>query len=426
MKHEKSRRLVGKAIAVIPGGVNSPVRAWRSVGGGPLYFKEGSGSGITDVDGNYYIDYVMGYGSLILGHGSRDVSQAVQETLDAGVGPGLCTELEVEMANALVSAFRGIEKVRMVNSGTEAVMSSIRLARGFTGKYRIIKFDGCYHGHSDDMLVKVGSALSGQPDCKGVAGAVVSDTLSLPYNDLESVEKILKEHDDVAAVIVEPVAGNMGVIPPEDGFLKGLREVTEENEVLLIFDEVITGFRLCYGGAQDYFGVVPDLTCLGKIIGGGLPVGAYGGRTDIMDLVSPEGGIFQAGTLSGNPVTLAAGLAVIRALKDEKIYAGLRKNSDYLRTGFAECFEYEGVDAKVSGVESMSSVFFTSFPVRDYAGALDSDHDNYSEFFRALLSQGVHIPPSGFESMFLSASHSENDLNQTLDAVRYAVRHLVD
>ena len=420
MKTGKSEGLGVKARKYIPGGVNSPVRVWSKVGGGPMFFDRGSDAMICDVDGNEYIDYVMGYGSLILGHNNQTVISAVSKALKAGVGPGVCTELEVEMAETLVSAFKGIDRVRMVNSGTEAVLSAIRLARGFTGKNKVIKFDGCYHGHSDSMMVRAGSALGGEPDCAGIPKAAVRDTVGLPFNDLESAVNTVKKIDDLAAVIVEPVAGNMGVIPPEGGFLEGLREVTENNDVLLIFDEVITGFRLCFGGAQDYFKVVPDLTCLGKIIGGGLPVGAFGGRSDIMDCVSPEGDVFQAGTISGNPVTLSAGLAVIRALEDEKIYGELRGKSEYLRKGISEIFDDANIKSIIQGVESMSSVFFTSEKVMDYDEVLGSDHDQYSLFFRAMLSQGVHLPPSGFETLFLSSSHSKKDLDDSLDAVRFS------
>ncbi len=416
LRNSRSHALFERAVKVIPGGVNSPVRAWKSVGGNPLFIERACGSKIFDVDGNEYIDYVMSYGPLILGHAHPGVIKAVEGVLEYGVSFGSCTEIEVDMAETIVSAFSGIEKVRMVNSGTEAVMSALRLARAFTGKNKVIKFDGCYHGHSDSMLVEAGSALAGKPDCLGVSEALAGDTISLGYNNLEAVEKALRGDDDVACVIVEPVAGNMGVVVPDLGFLKGLREITEENDVLLVFDEVITGFRLCYGGAQDYFKVKPDLTCLGKIIGGGFPVGAFGGRADLMDYIAPEGGVFQAGTLSGNPVTLTAGLTTIDSLKDGRCYKGLRKNSSLLRGFFSEFVQDNNIEACVCGVESMTSVFFTSRRVCDYERARSSDLERYASFFHNMLSEGIYLPPSQFESLFLSTAHSKEDVEKTVDA----------
>lgn len=416
MTCRKSKLLYKKAIKINPGGVNSPVRAWKSVGGNPLFFEKGEGSKIFDVDGNSYIDYVMSYGPLMLGHAHPRITEAVREVLKYGTSFGSCNKLEVDMAETLCSAFSSIEKVRMVSSGTEAVMSAIRLARGFTGKSKVVKFDGCYHGHSDSMLVKAGSGLAGRPDSLGVPEAVAKDTISLPYNNLEAVESVLNKKTDIACVIVEPVCGNMGVVPPKDGFLEGLREATEKNDVLLIFDEVITGFKLCYGGAQDYFKVKSDLTCLGKIIGGGFPVGAFGGRKDIMDYLAPEGGVYQAGTLSGNPVALTAGLTTLNILKDKNVYSRLERITGSLLRGLNEIVEDHNVDVHVSGVESMLCVYFTPNEVTDYESAKTSDLSKYSLFFNKMLSRGVYLPPSQFESMFLSAAHSSEDMDFTLDA----------
>lgn len=420
----KSGRLFEKARRIIPGGVNSPVRAWKDVGGNPVFIHKGAGSKIFDADGRSYIDYVMSYGPIILGHAHPKVVSAVKEAASKGTTFGSCTKLEVEMAETICSTFSGIEKVRMVNSGTEAVMGALRLARGFTGKKKAIKFDGCYHGHCDSMLVKAGSGLAGKPASSGVSETVARETISLPYNNLEEAEKTLKKEEDVACVIVEPVAGNMGVVLPQEGFLAGLREATADNDVLLIFDEVITGFRLCYGGAQDYFRVKPDVTCLGKIIGGGLPAGAFGGRGDIMDHLAPEGGVYQAGTFSGNPVCLAAGLATLKVLRQRGVYAGLRENSGVLREGILNALQKRGIAARINAVESMLSVFFTGGSVVDYASARRANPEAYGRFFKAMLSRGVLIPPSPHESWFLSAAHSRRDVEATLRCVEDALAPL--
>lgn len=415
MEHIKSERLFGRARKFIPGGVNSPVRAWKSVGGSPVFIERGKGSHVFDVDGNEYIDYVMSYGPLILGHAHPKVVEAVKDAVTDGTTFGSCSHVEVEMAQAITKAIRSAKLVRMVNSGTEAVMSAIRLARGFTARDKIVKFDGSYHGHSDSLLVKAGSALAGEPGSSGVPRAVTQDTITLPYNDLGAVEEVVRG-GDIACVIVEPVCGNMGVVPPKDGFLDGLRKLTYENDALLLFDEVITGFRLCYGGAQDYFGVEPDLTCLGKIIGGGFPVGAFCGRQDIMAHLAPDGNVYQAGTLSGNPVALSAGLATLDVLRSGKFYESLRKNSRLLGKGIAEQARDNHVDICVNGLESMLSLFFTKQEVYDYETANTSNGKRYATFFQSMLSSGLYLPPSRFESMFLSAVHTRKDVESTVSA----------
>lgn len=402
----------------IPGGVNSPVRAFGSVGGKPLFIERGKGSKIYDIDENEYIDYVCSWGPLILGHADKDVSEALKKTLKKGTTFGAPTRLEVELAKKVVEMVPSIDMVRMVSSGTEAVMSAIRLARGFTKRDKIIKFEGCYHGHSDSLLVKAGSgALTyNQPSSPGVPFDLAKYTLIADYNDLESVKKLFMENkNEIACVIVEPVAANMGVVLPKDGFLSGLKEICENEGALLIFDEVITGFRLAPGGAQEYYGVTPHLTTLGKIIGGGLPVGAYGGRRDIMEMVSPLGPVYQAGTLSGNPLAMAAGIATLNKL-DRDFFAKLKKKSEYLWNGFGENLKRLKLKYAFNCIESLSCLFFCENSVNSFKDALNSDTKLYAKFFHGMLKKGINLAPSQFEAMFVSIAHSKKDLDMTIKA----------
>jgi glutamate-1-semialdehyde 2,1-aminomutase len=409
----ESKRLLDAATRVIPGGVNSPVRAFRAVGGAPPFIQRGEGARLWDADGRSYIDFVGSWGPLILGHAAPAVVEAVTEAARRGTSYGAPTALEVEMAETLSTAYPSMEMVRLVSSGTEAAMSAIRVARGATGRDLLLKFDGCYHGHADSLLVKAGSggATFGIPDSKGVPAALAALTLTVAFNDLAAVRDLFRQRGDrIAAVVVEPVAGNMGVVPPAAGFLEGLREVTREHGALLIFDEVITGFRIGYGGAQERYGVRPDLTCLGKIIGGGLPVGAYGGSRKVMSEVSPLGGVYQAGTLSGNPLAVAAGLAAIRAL-DRRAYERLEALGARLERGLLEGARKAGVPLTVNRVGSMLTAFFCPGPVVDYASARQSDTARYARFFGAMLEHGVYLAPSQFEAAFVSLAHSEADLD---------------
>ncbi len=421
---QDSESLFAAAQRVIPGGVNSPVRAFRGVGGTPFFVARAEGARLVDVDGRSYLDFLGSWGPLILGHAAPAVVEAVAEAAQRGTSYGAPTAGEVEMAEVISAAVPSIEMVRLVSSGTEAAMSAIRLARGATGRDVIVKFDGCYHGHADSLLVKAGSggATFGVPDSLGVPAALAALTLTAPFNDLEALRRLFSARGgEIAAVIVEPVAGNMGVVPPAPGFLAGLRELCRTHGALLIFDEVITGFRVARGGAQARYGVRPDLTCLGKIIGGGLPVGAYGGSRALMERVAPLGGVYQAGTLSGNPLAVAAGLATIRALEDPAVYDRLERLGRMLERGIAEAAAGAGVPLTVNRVGSMLTAFFTEGPVTDFASAKRADTARYARFFHAMLEQGVFLAASQFEAAFVSLAHTERDLEEAALACRRAL-----
>jgi glutamate-1-semialdehyde 2,1-aminomutase len=419
LKYSKSEELFRRAQAVIPGGVNSPVRAFRGVGGNPIFITRGEGSHIFDADGNEYIDYVGSWGPLLLGHRHPDVIRAIEGALEIGTSFGAPTEREVELADEIRDAVPSIEMVRLVNSGTEATMSAIRLARGFTGRDLTVKFEGCYHGHVDSLLVKAGSGMAtlGIADTQGVPRAFCDTTIALPFNSVDAVEQAFQAHGPkIASVIVEPVVGNMGCVPPASGFLQALREITARHGALLILDEVMTGFRLALGGAQELYGIRPDLTTLGKVIGGGLPIGAYGGRADIMSRIAPSGPVYQAGTLSGNPLAVSAGLAMLRHIKAHPgIYAQLESRAARLTASAPS-----GVT--VNRVGSMFTFFFTDQPVTDYESAKRSDTARFGRFFRLMLERGVYLAPSQFEAAFLSAAHSEQDIDRTVEAARECFR----
>ncbi len=425
MRTERSIELFARAREYIPGGVNSPVRAFKAVGNNPLFIKEGHGSKVYDVDGNEYIDYVCSWGPLILGHSHPQVVQAICEAAEKGSSFGAPCEQEIELAQLICGAIPSVEKVRMVNSGTEATMSAVRLARAFTGRNHIVKFEGCYHGHADHFLIQAGSGLltAGVPTSPGVPEAFARHTLVARYNDLDSVERLFAQAPaDIAAIIVEPVAGNMGLVLPEPGFLEGLRQITKRYGALLIFDEVISGFRFCFGGYQNIVNIEPDLTTLGKIIGGGLPVGAYGGKKEIMDRIAPEGDVYQAGTLSGNPLAMAAGSATLKILREGKCYELLENTADSL------CGQLDQVLAGHDGLISMNraaslfSLFFTGDKVRDYSSVMRSDTGKYARFHQQLLQGGVYFPPSQFEVCFISAAHDEGDVEKTLKTVDKALQ----
>lgn len=417
----KSQELFKRAVNRIPGGVNSPVRAYGAIGETPRFIQGAVGSSIFDVDGQKYLDYICSWGPMILGHNHPVIRDAVVRACENGLSFGCATEREVEMAEFICERIPHVEMIRMVNSGTEAVMSAIRVARGFTGKSKIIKFAGCYHGHSDALLVSAGSGVmtSGVPDSAGVPKGCTQDTMIAVYNDLESVKQLLEESNDgVAAVIVEPVGANMGVVPPKDGFLEGLRTLCDEHKALLIFDEVITGFRLKFGGAAEYFGVTPDLVTYGKIIGAGMPVGAYGGRKEIMEMVSPAGPVYQAGTLSGNPVAMAAGLAQLKLLwEDQDIYTRIYRKGEYLFEGIQKILKENEVPYQVNHTASLGCIFFTSEKVTDYTSAKTADTKAFAEYFKYMLNHGVHLAPSQFEAMFLSDAHTQEELDLTLELV---------
>jgi glutamate-1-semialdehyde 2,1-aminomutase len=423
-KTEQSRKLQRRAEQLIPGGVNSPVRAFGSVGGDPLYIVRGQGSHIWDADGNEYVDYIGSWGPLILGHAAPSVIDAIIAAARSGTSFGASTPAEADLAELVISAFPHMQKVRFVSSGTEATMSAIRLARGYTKRKYIVKFEGCYHGHSDALLVKAGSGVAtlGIPGSAGVPEEFTQFTLALPYNDVGAVEQAFEKFkNQIACVIVEPVVGNMGCVPPAPGYLEALRALTSRDQALLIFDEVMTGFRLAFGGAQELYGIQPDLTTMGKIIGGGLPVGAYGGPSEIMNLIAPLGPVYQAGTLSGNPLAMAAGFATLSYLRDHKdIYAKLDKVAAKVVAGVAAAAKDAGVTMCHNRVGSMFTWFFAAGPVTDWGSAEKSDTKAFGRFFRAMLENGIYLPPSQFEAAFLGAAHSEQDVQQTIAAARQA------
>ena len=418
----KSEQLFERAVKRIPGGVNSPVRAYGAIGIAPRFIDHADGCYIYDVDGNKYIDYIDSWGPMILGHNFPAIRESVIKASEKGLSFGCATAVEVEMAEFICERIPHIDMIRMVNSGTEAVMSAIRAARGFTGKNKIIKFAGCYHGHSDAMLVSAGSGVmtSGVPDSAGVPKGCTEDTMTAVYNDLESVRALLESSQgETAAVIVEAVGANMGVVPPKKGFLEGLRGLCDEFGALLIFDEVITGFRLAFGGAAQYFGVKPDLVTYGKIIGAGMPVGAYGGRKEIMEMISPVGNVYQAGTLSGNPIAMAAGLTQLKYLYDhQEIYTELEKKGEKLYKGIEKIVKDRGLPYHLNHIASLGSLFFTGEEVVDYSSAKTADTAAFSEYFKGMLAQGIHMAPSQFEAMFLSAAHTDEVIDVTLDAVK--------
>lgn len=419
MNHDRSSSLFQHAKLAIPGGVNSPVRAFKSVGADPLFIKRAAGDRIFDEDGNSYIDYVGSWGPMIVGHCHPDVVAAVQNTMESGASFGAPTERETTLANMVIDAVPSIEMVRMVSSGTEATMSAIRLARGYTGRDRILKFSGCYHGHADSLLVKAGSgaATFGVPDSPGVPAEVARLTLTAEFNSLESVRQLVAENrESIACIIVEPVAGNMGTVPPREGFLEGLREICTQEGIILIFDEVMSGFRVAYGGAQELFGVTPDMTTLGKIIGGGLPVGAFGGRREIMEKLSPSGGVYQAGTLSGNPLAMSAGIATLNILKQPGFYAALEEKSRAVADGIATAAKNAGYPIYSTRVGSMFCAFFSKSPVFDWPSASQCDTKAFATYFLAMLDEGVYLAPSQFETGFVSAAHSAADIEKTINA----------
>lgn len=425
--YEKSVQLFSEAQHYIPGGVNSPVRAFKSVGGNPVYIAKGEGARITDVDGNTYLDYIGSWGPLILGHAHPRVLQAIGEAAALGTSFGAPTERETEMAKQVCEIVPSVEVVRMVNSGTEATMSALRLARGYTKRDKIMKFEGCYHGHADSLLIKAGSGVAtlGLPDSPGVPQTTAVNTITVPYNDLESVKLAFEKFgSELAAVIVEPIAGNMGVVPPQPGFLEGLREITKQHGTLLILDEVMTGFRVSRGGAQELYGITPDLTTMGKVIGGGLPVGAYGGKREVMQQVAPAGPIYQAGTLSGNPLAMAAGLATLQELGQPGVYEQLEARSARLAEGLEDNARKLGLPYTMNRVGSMVCLFFTETPVINYDTAKTSDLERFSAYFRNLLEEGIMIPPSQFEGMFVSLAHTEEDIERTIEASYRAMKRL--
>jgi glutamate-1-semialdehyde 2,1-aminomutase len=427
MNRENSNKLFNRAINVIPGGVNSPVRACKSVGAEPVFIDHAEGCMIYDADGNCFIDYIGSWGPMILGHRHPAVIKAIASVLNRGTSFGAPTDLEIVLAEMVIDAVSSVDMVRMVNSGTEATMSAIRLARGVTGRDAIIKFDGCYHGHADTLLVEAGSGVAtlGIPGSPGVPESFVAHTLSLPYNDIESVKKVMDEQGDkIACIIVEPIAGNMGLVRPVDGFLETLREVTEKSGSLLIFDEVMTGFRVAYGGAQSLYGILPDITCLGKIIGGGLPVGAYGGKREIMEHIAPHGPVYQAGTLSGNPVAMAAGIATLMQLKKPGFYENLDKKADLLATGLEKAAEKAGVKARVDRAGSMLGLFFTDRDVKNFEDAKTSDLDMFAAYYKGMLEKGIYLAPSQFEALFVSAAHETEHIDKTIEAAEEVLKDL--
>lgn len=429
MKHfEKSHEIYNEATNLMPGGVNSPVRAFKSVNMSPIVIESGKGSKIYDVDGNEYIDYVLSWGPLILGHANGQVVEKLNEAVRKGTSFGANTALENELAKLVIDRVPSIEMVRMVNSGTEATMSAIRLARGYTGRDIIMKFEGSYHGHGDSLLIKAGSGVAtlGLPDSPGVPKSVASNTITVPFNDLESVKLAFDNYgDQIAAIIMEPVCGNMGVVPPEPGFLQEIRKMTEENGSLLIFDEVMTGFRVGYHSAQGHFDVTPDLTCLGKVIGGGLPVGAFGGKREIMEQIAPAGPIYQAGTLSGNPLAMTAGIETLSALSKES-YDEINRKVDRLVEGYQNAAEEYDVPIQINRAGSMLGVFFTDEKVLNFESAKTSNLDFFAKYYQSMIEEGVFLPPSQFEGLFLSTEHTDEDIEKTIEAVRKSFSKLRD
>ena len=427
MKTARSRRLYAEAKKVIPGGVNSPVRAFRAVGLEPLFVSKAKGSKVYDADGGAYIDYVSSWGPMILGHAHPQVRKAMSQALSKGWSYGAATELEVRLAQKVSAAIPSMEMVRMVSSGTEAAMSALRVARGFTGRDKMIKFEGCYHGHADSFLVKAGSGAItfGIPDSAGVPASLAANTLVAPYNDLETVQALFSQNpSQIACVVVEPIAGNMGVVLPREGFLKGLEEACRNHGALLIFDEVITGFRLAYGGVQKIFGISPDLTCLGKIIGGGMPVGAYGGRREVMEKISPLGPIYQAGTLSGNPLAMTCGLETLDVLRQKDVYKKLDLLARELCRGLENLARQKGIPARINRSGSMFTLFFTGDEVFDYSSAKKADAGKYAKYFQGMLQAGVWLPPSQFEACFVSLAHTARDIEGTLKGAASALDSL--
>lgn len=428
MRYERSINAYDEAVNLMPGGVNSPVRAFKSVDTPPIFMDHGQGSKIYDVDGNEYIDYVLSWGPLILGHTHEKVKDALHEAVDKGTSFGASTELENKMAKLVIERVPSIEMVRMVSSGTEATLAALRLARGYTGRNKILKFEGCYHGHSDSLLIKAGSGVAtlGLPDSPGVPEGTAKNTVTVPYNDIEAV-KVAFEHfgEDIAGVIVEPVAGNMGVVPPVEGFLEGLRDITKEYGSLLIFDEVMTGFRVGYNCAQGYFGVTPDLTCLGKVIGGGLPVGAFGGKREIMEEIAPVGNVYQAGTLSGNPLAMTSGYATLSELTEES-YQYFNELGDILEKGLKEVFAKHTVPITVNRAGSMIGYFLNEGPVTNFDEANSSDLALFSKMYREMAQEGVFLPPSQFEGTFLSTAHTKEDIEKTIQAFDIALERITN
>ncbi|MBS4222596.1 glutamate-1-semialdehyde 2,1-aminomutase [Lederbergia citrea] len=420
--YEKSKQAFKEALTLMPGGVNSPVRAFKSVDMDPIFMDKGKGSRIFDIDGNEYIDYVLSWGPLILGHANDQVVEGLKKVAEQGTSFGAPSLVENKLATLVVERVPSIEIVRMVSSGTEATMSALRLARGYTGRNKILKFEGCYHGHGDSLLIKAGSGVAtlGLPDSPGVPEGVAKNTITVPYNDLDSVRYAFKEFgEDIAGVIVEPVAGNMGVVPPQPGFLEGLREVTSEYGALLIFDEVMTGFRVGYNCAQGYFGVTPDITCLGKVIGGGLPVGAYGGKAEIMEQIAPSGPIYQAGTLSGNPLAMTAGYETLVQLTPES-YDEFNRKADMLEAGLKAAAEKYGIPHAINRAGSMVGIFFTNEDVYNYEQAKTSDLNMFAAYYKEMANNGIFLPPSQFEGLFLSTAHTKEDIEATIAAAEKA------
>jgi len=425
MNWGKSKRLFKEALNVIPGGVNSPVRAFKAVGGDPLFIARAKGSKIYDVDGNEYVDYVLSWGPMIAGHSHPSVLRALESAIKKGTSFGAPTPLEVELARSVLAVYPSIEKIRMVNSGTEATMSAIRLARGYTGRDKIIKFEGCYHGHADGLLVKAGSGAMtfGVPDSPGVPKSYAQNTLTLPFNNSDKFRDLIKrEGKSIACVIIEPVVGNIGCVLPKPGFLETIRKETKKYGIVLIFDEVMTGFRVSHGGAQAYYGIKPDMTCLGKVIGGGMPVGAYGGKREIMSKVAPEGPVYQAGTLSGNPIAMTAGIETLKILSAKGTYEKLEKTMEHLEEGLRDAAKRAGVKTKFYRAGTMFCTYFTEREVTDYATAKTSDTGKFARFFRGMLTRGINIAPSQFEAGFISLAHTKKDIDITIQAAYEAMK----